>query len=67
MTKKFYYYLLKKGSGKINPRNIDFMVDTLKEWMPGNSPDMGDNMKENYPLYALGQSEYKQFLMENLK
>jgi hypothetical protein len=67
MTKKFYYYLLKKGDGKIDPRNIDFMIDTLKEWLPENSPDMGDNMKENYPLYALGQREYKDFIMENLK
>lgn len=30
----FYFYLLKKGSGKIDPRNIDFMIDTLKEWFP---------------------------------
>ena len=67
MTEKFYYYLLKKCGGKIDPRNIDFMVDTLKEWLPENSPDMGDNMKENYPLYALGQREYKDFIMENLK
>jgi hypothetical protein len=67
MTKKFYYYLLKKGGGKIDPRNIDFMIDTLKEWLPENSPDMGDNMKENYPLYALGQREYKDFIMDNLK
>jgi hypothetical protein len=34
MTKKFYYYLLKKGGGKIDPRNIDFMIEALEEWLP---------------------------------
>lgn len=63
----FYFHLLKQGGGKIDPRNIDFMIDTLKEWLPENSPDMGDNMKEKYDLYSLGQKEYKDFLMENLK
>jgi hypothetical protein len=63
----FYFYLLKKGGGKIDPRNIDFMIEALEEWLPENTPDMGDNMKENYPLYALGQREYKDFIMENLK
>jgi hypothetical protein len=67
MTQNFYYYLLKKGGGKIDPRNIDFMIEALEEWLPENSPDMGDNMKENYPLYALGQREYKDFIMDNLK
>ena len=67
MTEKFYYYFPIKCGGKIDARNIDFMVDTLKEWLPENSPDMGDNMKENYPLYALGQREYKDFIMENVK
>lgn len=64
MTKKFYYYLLKKGGGKIDPRNIDFMIDTLKEWLPEYSPDID---KDDMDAYELGQREYKDFIMENLK
>jgi hypothetical protein len=65
MTKKFYYYLLKKGDGKIDPRNIDFMIDTLKEWLPDEVgyPETGYSMD----AYEYGQGEYKQFLMDNLK
>jgi hypothetical protein len=60
----FYFYLLKKGSGKIDLRNIDFMIDTLKEWLPENSPDID---KDDMDAYELGQREYKDFIMENLK
>ena len=63
----FFFYVLKRGGGKIDPRNIEFMIEALKEWLPENSPDMGDNMKEKYDLYSLGQREYKEFIMENLK
>lgn len=65
MTEKFYYYLLKKGDGKIDPRNIDFMIDTLKEWLPDEVgyPETGYHMD----AYEYGQREYRQFLMENLK
>ena len=33
-TDSFYYYLLKEGGGKIDPRNIEFMIEALKEWLP---------------------------------
>jgi hypothetical protein len=30
----FFFYVLKKGGGKIDPRNIEFMIEALKEWLP---------------------------------
>lgn len=60
----FFFYLLKKGGGKIDPRNIDFMIEALKEWLPENSPDID---KDDMDAYELGQREYKDFIMENLK
>lgn len=63
----FFIYFMNKTGGLHDPAYLTRVINLLKEWLPENSPDMGDNMKENYPLYALGQSEYKQFIMENLK
>ena len=62
---KFYYYLLKEGRGKIDPRNIEFMIEALKEWLPDGAgfPETGYSMD----AYEYGQREYKDFLMENLK
>lgn len=61
----FYFYLLKEGRGKIDPRNIDFMIDTLKEWLPDEvgCPETG----YAYDAYLYGQGEYKHYLMRNLK
>lgn len=61
----FYFHLLKQGGGKIDPRNIDFMIDTLKEWLPESTED--DDSWVYTPDYYNGQGDYKQFLMENLK
>jgi len=30
----FFFYVLKEGGGKIDPRNIEFMIEALKEWLP---------------------------------
>ena len=63
----FFFYFMNKTGGRHDPALLTKMIEALKEWLPENSPDMGDNMKENYPLYSLGQREYKDFIMENLK
>lgn len=63
----FFLYFLKKTGGRHDPALLVKMIEALKEWLPENSPDMGDNMKEKYDLYSLGQREYKDFLMNNLK
>ncbi len=52
----FFFYVLKEGGGKIDPRNIEFMIEALKEWLPDYSNE-----------YYIGQEHYKQFLMDNLK
>lgn len=63
----FFFYFMKKTGGLHDPALLTKTIELLKEWLPENSPDMGDNMKEKYDLYSLGQKEYKDFLMENLK
>jgi hypothetical protein len=61
----FYFYLLKKCAGKIDPRSINFIIDTLKEWLPDDvgCPESGYSSD----AYEYGQREYKDFLMMNLK
>ena len=59
----FFFYVLKEGGGKIDPRNIEFMIEALKEWLPDYTNDNPDYSNE----YYIGQEHYKQFLMDNLK
>jgi hypothetical protein len=60
----FFFYVLKQGGGKIDPRNIDFMIEALKEWLPQE----GTTIPGDYtPDFYFGQSEYRFFLTENLK
>jgi hypothetical protein len=59
----FFFYVLKQGGGKIDPRNIEFMIEVLKEWLPDDTNDNPDYSNE----YYIGQEHYKQFLMDNLK
>jgi len=61
----FFFHLLKKSGGKINPENIDFMIDGLKEWLPDDvgSPESGYSVDS----YEYGQREYKDYIMRNLK
>jgi hypothetical protein len=59
----FFFYVLKEGGGKIDPRNIEFMIEVLKEWLPDDTNDNPDYSNE----YYIGQEHYKQFLMDNLK
>jgi hypothetical protein len=61
----FFFYVLKEGGGKIDPRNIEFMIEALKEWLPNTIgyPDTDYSMN----AYKLGQREYKEFIMRNLK
>jgi len=64
----FFFYFYKKTGGLHDPALLTKMIEILKEWLPENSPDLlGDDMEENYPLYALGQRDYKDFIMKNLK
>lgn len=63
----FFFYFVEETRGQHDPKLLTKMIELLKKWLPENSPDMGDNLKENYCLYALGQSDYKQFIVENLK
>ena len=45
----FFFYVLKQSGGKIDPRNIEFMIEALKEWLPdehysdGEDYDLGFN------------------------
>ena len=61
----FFFYVLKQGGGKIDPRNIEFMIEALKEWLPDDVgfPETGYAMD----AYEYGQREYKGFIMRNLK
>jgi hypothetical protein len=34
LNNSFFFYVLKRGGGKIDPRNIEFMIEALKEWLP---------------------------------
>lgn len=60
-----FFYFLKKSGGKFDPRIIDFMIEAIKEWLPDDVgyPESGYSLD----AYMLGQSEYKDFLMRNLK
>jgi hypothetical protein len=64
VNNSFFFYVLKRGGGKIDPRNIEFMIEALKEWLPDDA-----GFPEGYCLdsYELGQREYKGFIMRNLK
>jgi hypothetical protein len=65
LNNSFFFYVLKRGGGKIDPRNIEFMIEALKEWLPDDVgfPETGYSMD----AYELGQREYKEFIMRNLK
>ncbi len=61
----FFFYVLKEGGGKIDPRNIEFMIEALKKWLPHSTgyPETGYSLD----AYELGQREYKEFITRNLK
>lgn len=61
----FFFYVLKEGGGKIDPRNIEFMIEALKEWLPESTED--EDSWSYTPEYYIGQGDYKQFLIDNLK
>lgn len=63
----FFVYCYNKTGGYYDPRIITKIIELLKQWLPENSSDMGDNLKENSCMYALGQREYRQFIIDNLK
>jgi hypothetical protein len=61
----FFFYVLKEGGGKIDPRHLNLIIEALKEWLPNTIgyPDTDYSMN----AYELGQREYKEFIMRNLK
>ena len=63
--KSFFIHYLNKTGGRNDPRFVIEMIELLKEWLPDDAgfPETGYSMD----AYELGQREYKDFLMENLK
>jgi len=59
----FFFYYLKKTGGLHDPRFVIEMIKLLKEWLPDYTVDNPDYSDE----YYIGQGDYKQFLMDNLK
>lgn len=61
----FFLYFLKKTGGLHDPALLVKMIEALKEWLPDNAgfPETGYAMD----AYEYGQSEYKDFLVRNLK
>jgi hypothetical protein len=62
----FFFYVLKRSGGKIDPRNIEFMIEALKEWLPDEhnmiveESDLGWNnairtIKDGLKGYKAGQ------------
>ena len=61
----FLYYFLQETGGLHDPRHFNIIIEKLKEWLPDDVgfPKTGYSVDD----YELGQREYKNFLMENLK
>ena len=61
----FFFYFMNKTGGRNDPRFVIEMIELLKEWLPDDAgfPETGYSMD----AYELGQREYKNFLVENLK
>jgi len=61
--KSFFWYYLNKTGGRNDPLFVIEMIKLLKEWLPDYTIDNPDFSDE----YYIGQEQYKQFLMDNLK
>jgi hypothetical protein len=61
----FFYYFYQETGGLHDPRLVTIMIEKLKEWLPESTED--DDSWDYTPDYYIGQSDYKRFLMENLK
>jgi hypothetical protein len=61
----FFFYFMKKTGGLYDPLHLIKVIEALKEWLPDGVgfPETGYSMD----AYELGQREYKEFIMENLK
>jgi hypothetical protein len=59
----FFFYFHKKTGGRHDPALLIKTIELLKEWLPDDT----DYPEKEYSLYQLGQRDYKQFLMNNLK
>ena len=58
----FFFYVLKRGGGKIDPRNIEFMIEALKEWLPT------ERVENKYDAdYNAGWNDCLDVLKKNLK
>jgi hypothetical protein len=61
----FFYYFYQETGDLHDPRLVTIMIEKLKEWLPESTED--DDSWDYTPDYYIGQSDYKQFLIENLK
>ena len=61
----FYRYVLKETGGRCDPRHLNLIVEKLKEWLPESTED--EDSWSYTPEYYIGQGDYKQFLIDNLK
>jgi hypothetical protein len=60
----FFWHFFKETGGRYDPAILSLMIEKLKEWLPEEATTGdGDYTSDFY----FGQSEYKHFLMNNLK
>ncbi len=60
----FFYYFYQETGGLHDPALLVKMIEKLKEWLPEEATTSAGDYT---PDFYFGQSEYKHFLMENLK
>ena len=61
----FFIYFLNETGGRYDPAFVTLMIEKLKEWLPESTED--EDSWSYTPEYYIGQGDYKQFLIDNLK
>jgi hypothetical protein len=61
----FFIYFLNETGGRYDPAFVTLMIEKLKEWLPESTED--EDSWTYTPEYYIGQGDYKQFLIEQLK
>lgn len=60
----FFYYFLQETGGLYDPRQLNLMIEKLKEWLPEEATTSAGDYT---PDFYFGQSKYKHFLIDKLK
>jgi hypothetical protein len=61
----FFYYFFRETGGRYDPALLTLTIEKLKEWLPNTIGYSDTDYSMN--AYKLGQREYKEFIMRNLK